>query len=292
MSKAQQSQTYNNAQNQQTLNNANEATANTTLQGALGTAQGNAASMLPGIMSGYSDIAGTGGGINQTSNDTYSSLAGGLDSAKSLAANGGISPASIQAMEDQASQAAQSTYATGAAQEARTAAATGGYGNTAALQAQNQRQSGQAAAQATTNELASITGMQQAGEEAGTSLLGSEMSTGAGGLAQQQQNQTANKLAAVGGEANVYGMNVQQATATVSQILQNYQQTGQLNNQDMSIMANIAEQPGIFSQVISGLGSLGGLAGSLMTGISSLRDSGGGDDDTADSQSTSDYDAG
>lgn len=273
MSKGQQKQTYTATQQQEAANTANEASANSTLQGMLGTAQGNAASELPGITAGYSDIASTGGGVNQTSNDTYTNLAGGLASAKDLATTGGISDASIQAMKDQASQAAQSTYATGAAQGARTAAATGGYGNTSALQSQNQRQSADAAATATTNELASITGMQQAGKEAGTSLLGSEMSTGAGGLATQQQNTTANKLSALSGQSNIYGMNESQATTTASQILQNYQQTGQLNNQDLSILANLSEQPGVLDSIIKSVGSLGGAAGSILTGIAAINKS-------------------
>ena len=246
MSKSQQSQTYTAAQQQQQQNNANETSASGTLGGVLGTSQSTAASTLPGITAGYSDIAGTGGGVNPTADSTYTNLA----------TTGGISPASIQAMKDEASQAAQSTYATGSAAASRTAASTGGYGNTGAVQANLARTGSQAASTAATNELASITGLQQAGEEAG-----------AGGLATEQQNVTGNKLAALGGSTNIYGMNESQISSTVSQILQNYQQTGSLNNQDLAVLTNLADQPGVFSQIVSTIGTLGGAAGGIISAL-------------------------
>jgi hypothetical protein len=246
MSKAQQTSTYTAAQNQQAANTTNEDSANQQLQGVLGTAQGTAAGILPGITSGYSDIAGSGGGVNSTADSTY----------QNLATTGGISPSSIQAMKDEASQAAQGSYQTAQAQAQRTAAATGGYGDTSAIQANLARTGSQAASTAATNELASITGLQQQGMEAGAS-----------GLATEQQNVTSNKLAALGGSTNIYGMNESQVSTTVSQILQNYQQTGTLNNQDLSVLTNLANQPGVFSQIVSTLGTLGGAAGSIIKGI-------------------------
>jgi hypothetical protein len=271
MSKAQQSSTYSAAQGQMQQNQSNEASANTQIQGVLSGAENTASSVLPGVTSGYSDLAGSGGGLDTTAENAYSTLAAGTPQATTLANTGGLSPSGIQAMKDEASQAAQSTYATGQAAAARTAAATGGYGNTSAVQENLARTGGQAAATATQNELASITGMQQQGEEAGTSLLQSGMTSGAGGLAAGQQNVTSNKLAALGGATNIYGMSESQVTSTVSQILQNYQQTGQLNASDMGVLQNLANQPGVFDKIISTIGTLGGAAGGVMSGIGTNR---------------------
>ena len=79
-----------------------------------------------------------------------------------------------------------------------------------------------------------------------------------------------NKLAATGGLTNVYGMNEQQVTATVNQIIQNYQMTGQLDNQDLSILTNLANQPGVFDKIVSTIGTLGGAGAGIINAIGGL----------------------
>ena len=269
MSKSDQNAAKQAAQGQISQNNANESSANTQLQGILGTAQSTAASILPGITSGYSDLASTGGGVDPNSQAAYQNLAAGLPQATNLATTGGLDPATIDAMKSEASQAARSTYQTSADQVARTAAATGGYGSTAALQDQLAREGSNAASQAVNNSQATIGQLQQSGQIAGVSALGTEMASGAGGLAATQQNVTGNKLAALGGSTNIYGMNEQQVTSTVGQILQNYQQTGQLNNQDLAILTNLANQPGVFDKIVSTLGTLGGAAAGIIKAVKS-----------------------
>lgn len=249
MSKSQQTSTYNNAQNQEQQNNSNESAVNTQLQGILSTAQGNAASMLPSITGGYSDIAST-GGYNPDTLNTINSTA------TNLATTGGFSPQQIAAMQDQSAQAAASTYETGQAAAQRTAAATGGYGNSGAIEASLARQGSNAASAGAQAALGTIAPLQQAGMEAGV-----------GELNTTQQNMASNQLAALGGASNIYGMNEQQTTATIGQILQNYQQTGQLNNQDLSVLTNLANQPGVFSQIVNTIGTLGGAAGGILTGL-------------------------
>ena len=90
---------------------------------------------------------------------------------------------------------------------------------------------------------------------------------GAAGLSTVQQNMAGNKLAATGGLTNVYGMNEQQVTATVNQIIQNYQMTGQLDNQDLSILTNLANQPGVFDKIVSTIGTLGGAGAGVIAAI-------------------------
>lgn len=246
MSKSDQNQAKSLARGQTDKNNQNEAAASSTLNGILGTAQGNASNILPGVTSGYSDIATTGGGSDPIARETYTKLA----------TTGGISPEDAQAIKSEASDAARSTYQTGQAQASRTAAATGGYGDTSAVQALLARQGSEAAANASTNSQAELARIKQPGQIAG-----------AQGLAAGQQSQTSNKLAALSGQSNIYGMNEQQINTTVGQILQNYQQTGTLNNQDLAILTNLANQPGVFDKIVGTIGTLGGAAAGVLGAI-------------------------
>ncbi len=249
MSKSQQTAVTNQANQQVAQNNANEGAVNSQMQGVLGTAQDTASSLLPSVTGGYSDIASTGGydptvlgNINATNTN--------------LATTGGISPDQVASMEDKASQAAQSTYQTGQAAAERAQAATGGYGVSGSITGNLARQGSEAAAQAAQNVSGSIAQIQQQGEIAG-----------AQGLQQTQQAQTGNKLTALAGNTNIYGMNENQVSTTVSQILQNYQQTGQMNAQDMAILTNLANQPGVFDKIVGTIGTLGGAAGGIIEGL-------------------------
>jgi hypothetical protein len=250
MSKSDQNQAKTQAQGQITTNNQNQAAASGQLNSVLGTAQNNASSLFPGITQSYADISGTGGydpSILGTINQTNTNLA----------TTGGISDADANSMRNRASEAARSTYATGQDAATRSSAATGGYGSTGgAIQSDLARKGSQAAATATEDTNASITGLRQSG-----------MVAGASGLNQTQQNLTGNKLAATAGATNVYGMNESQVNTTISQILQNYQQTGQLNNQDMSILTNLANQPGVFDKIVSTIGTLGGAAAGVISAV-------------------------
>jgi hypothetical protein len=258
MSKSQQTGVTNQANQQIQQNNANEGAVNSQLQPILSTAEGNANTLLPSITGGYSDIASTGGydptvlgNINATNTN--------------LAANGGISPGQVASMEDKASQAAQSTYQTGQAAAERAQAATGGYGVSGSITGSLARQGSEAATQAAQNVSGSIAQIQQQGEIAG-----------AQGLQQTQQAQTGNKLTALAGNTNIYGMNENQVSTTVSQILQNYQQTGQMNAQDMAILTNLANQPGVFDKIVSTIATLGNTMAGIMGAMNPLGGGGGG----------------
>ena len=250
MSKSDQNAAKSQAQNQINTNNQNESTTSGQLNSILGTATGNANNLFPGITGNYSDISGTGGydpNMLNTINTTGTNLA----------TTGGISGADATSMQNRAAEAAKSTYMTGQADASRASAATGGYGVTGgAIDTALARKGSQAASTAVEDTNASIAGLRQQGEVAGAGILG-----------QTQQNLTGNKLAATAGLTNVYGMNENQINQTVGQILQNYQQTGQLNNQDLTILTNLANQPGVFDKIVGTIGTLGGAAAGIMTGI-------------------------
>jgi len=249
MSKSAQNQVKTATQQQQQQNDTIATNIDNQINSVQGTAASTAASILPGVTSGYSDIAATGGydpSVLGSINSTYGNLA----------TTGGITPDQIASMQDTASQAAQSTYQTGAAEAEREQAATGGYGVSGSILGNLARKGSEAGAQAAESVEGSIAGLQQQGQIAG-----------AAGLSSTQQNIASNKLAATSGLTNIYGMNEQQVTATVSQILQNYQQTGQLNNQDLSILTNLANQPGVFDKIVSTIGSLGGAASGIMNAL-------------------------
>lgn len=249
MSKSDQNAAKNQANQQTTQNNTNETAANGQLQSILGTASSTAASVLPSVVSGYSDIASSGGydpSVLGTANATFGNLAN----------NGGISGADATAIEDKAASAARSTYSTGADAAQRAQAATGGYGVSGSIGASLARKGSDAAAAAVTGADASIAGLKQSGEVAGAT-----------GLVNTQQNIASNKLQATSGLTNVYGLNENQVNSTVGQILQNYQQTGQLNNQDLSILTNLANQPGVFDKIVGTIGTLGGAAAGIISGV-------------------------
>jgi hypothetical protein len=264
MSKHDQSQAKSQANQQISQNNANEQEVTGMSNDIFDTSRATGASILPGITAGYSDIAGTGGGVDETSQAAFNNLATGTPQATDLATTGGLSPTSIQAMKDEASQAAQGSFNTAQDQAARTAAATGGYGDTSAIQALLARQGSDAASKAVVDSEATIGGLEQSGKIAGTGLLQAGMATGASGLAGTQQNITANKLQALGGSTNIYGMSEQESLAAVDQILSSYQSTGQLNNQDLAILTNLANQPGVFDKIVSTVGTLGGAAAGVL----------------------------
>ena len=258
MSKSAQNQVKTATQQQQQQNDTIATNIDNQINSVQGTAASTAASILPGVTSGYSDIAATGG---------YDpSVLGNIQSTyNNLATTGGITSDQIASMQDTASQAARSTYQTGAAEAEREQAATGGYGVSGSILGSLARNGSEAGAQASESVEGSIAGLQQQGQIAGAAGLVNEQNS----LNQTQQNLASNKLTATSGLANIYGMNEQQVTATVSQILQNYQQTGQLDNQDLSILTNLANQPGVFSQIVSTIGSLGGAAAGIMNAVGS-----------------------
>lgn len=244
MGKADQKALKNQANAAIAQNNANMQGLNTQLQSILGQEQGVASSLLPGVTAGFSDIM-SGGGLDPTAKATYADFA----------QTGGISPASETAMRNRAGEAATSAYSTAGDKARRMMSATGGYGSGAGLLSSMARQGSQAAAQATEDTSATLAGMKQQG-----------MLAGAGGL----QSGLQTKLQALSGMGNLYGLTENQINATVGNILQNYQQTGQLNNQDMQILQNLANQPGVFDKIVGTIGTLGGAAGGIMSGIGAL----------------------
>ena len=232
MSKNDQRDVKNQTKSTIDTNIANSTGVNSQLQGILGTAQNTAGSILPGVTSGYSDISITGGynpDVLGTINKTYGDLA----------TTGGISAQDATAMQNRSAEAARSTYDVGAADAQRKLAATGGYGVSGSIVGDLSRKGSQAAATAVENTNASIAGIRQQGRIAGAS-----------GLSNTQNNMASNRLAGLAGSTNIYGMNENQVNTTVGQILQNYQQTGQLNNQDLAILTNLANQPGVYDKIL------------------------------------------
>src|ERR1700734_957174 len=101
MSKNQQKQTFNAANTQESANNTNEGTVSGQLNPILGTAQSNAAGLLPSLTSGYSSLSQPGGGYNPA-------IAGTINATDTnLATTGGLNPAQISAMQNQAVSGAQ-----------------------------------------------------------------------------------------------------------------------------------------------------------------------------------------
>jgi hypothetical protein len=250
MSKADQRNVKNQTQGNIAQNNQNQATAGVQLNSVLDTARTSAANILPGVTAGYSNISETGGydpSILGKVNSTYGDLAD----------TGGVSASQETAMQNRAAEAARSTYQTGQDAFTRQIAATGGYGAGSGVSAEAlARRGSQAAATAVEDTNASITGLKQQGRIAGAS-----------GLSDTQNKVASNKLAALSGSTNIYGMNENQVSTTVDQILRNYQQTGQLNNQDLSILTNLANQPGVFDKIVSTIGTLGGATAGVIGAV-------------------------
>lgn len=250
MSKSDQNAVKQQANNQINKNNQNETQVNGQLQSILGTAQNNAASVLPTATSTYSDIASTGG----FSPDAYSSITG---TYQNLMSNGGISDADATAIKNEAAGAARSSYSTASSEAARQSAITGGYGGTSgAIQASLARQGSAAASSAANTADANIATIRQQGKEAG-----------AAGYTNLENSVASNRLTAASGASNLYGLNLNEVNSTVSSILQNFQQTGQLNNQDMSILTNLANQPGVFDKIVGTIGTLGGAAAGIIKAV-------------------------
>jgi hypothetical protein len=158
-----------------------------------------------------------------------------------IASTGGISPGDIAAIQSRASESARSAYDVGASQAQRASAATGGYGTSGSIANTLARQGSQAASRASVDTSASLAGL----------------------LSQ-------NKLAAIGGLSNVYGLTENEINHTINAILQNYQMTGQLNNQDLAILTNLANQPGVFDKIVGTIGTLGGAAAGVLSGVGSI----------------------
>ena len=267
MGKADQNKAKTEATNQIAQNTTNQSEVGGKLNTVYDRATSTAGSILPGITAGYSDIAGTGGGVDPTSQDAYKRLTGGGAVSQDLLQFGGITPEGRQAIKAEASDAARSTYQTAQDRATRTAAATGGYGDTSAIQSHLARQGSEAAANAAVKGEAEATRLGQSGRLQAASISNAATATGAQGLGQAQQNVTANRLAALGGNTNIYGMNEQQVNTTIDQILKNYQQTGQLNAQDLAILTNLANQPGVFDKIVSTIGTIGGAAAGVLGAV-------------------------
>jgi hypothetical protein len=250
VSKSDQKAAKQQANEQIARNNANTSATNEQLQSILGNAQSTASSVLPTAVSGYSDIISSGG---------YDpSVLGRINTAnQSLIDTGGFSPESIAATYRRAGQAASSTYETAKDESQRRAAATGGYGDTsAAIMGDLARKGSEAAERAVNNTTATLAPTLQSGMIAGTR-----------GLSDTQQNMAGNRLAAASGITNIYGLNENQINSTVNAILENYRTSGQLNNQDLEILTNLANQPGVFDKIVGTIGTLGGVAAGVLGAV-------------------------
>jgi hypothetical protein len=250
MGKADQNQAKQAARAQTDSNNAQGGAIGGQLNSILGTAQSTAGSLQPQVTNHYEDIFSSGGYNPAILGDIR-------DNYRNFASTGGISDVDATAIRNRAADTASSTYKVAADQAQRTASATGGYGDvSAAVSADLARKGSQAASTAVTGADASIVGMRQAGKEFGVA-----------GLGQTEQNIASNKLAATAGLTNVYGLNEAQVSATVDSIIKNYQTTGTLNNQDLTILTNLANQPGVFDKIVGTIGTLGGAAAGVMSGV-------------------------
>lgn len=235
------------------------------------------------------------GGLGGVSAPTQAQLEGGYSG---LINTGGISDATATAMQDQAQSAVQGTYASLGQQLAQQNAAQGNVagGETAEMA----RQEAQAASQSVTNTNATIGQLRQQGTEAGLSGLGGLSTTEAGltqGLmtsqAQQEEagvNQEANlaasqqqgtlastnaestlatnaaqqQLQAAGSLQSLYASAPGAAGQLVQEALQNQQVGGTLTSQQAQIMAELSKNPGLFSDIMQGLGAVSGAASGLM----------------------------
>lgn len=249
MSKQQSKQVFNAGNTALSGFQSEGATNNNQLQGVLGNYQSNSNSLYSPITSGYSSLSASGGGYNPTDVSTIEGTYNDLSS-------GGISPQQLQAMTGQAQQTAASAYKTGEQQLENNIASTGGYGFSGAAEANLARQGSQAASSATNNLLSSLVAQQSQNKIAGAS-----------GLNTLNQGMTANQLAALGGQSNIYNTNVNASTNTLQQILQNYQTTGTLTNNDLQTLAKIGAENGWGSNLSNfiqmGAGASAGILGAL-----------------------------
>src|SRR6266478_3328728 len=175
------------------------------LQDILGGAKSTASSMLPGITSGYSDIQSTGGYDPSILSDVRSKYG-------NLARTGGIDESAATAMRNRAQRSAQGVYEDVGRQAERSASATGGYGYSGAIAGDLARKGSEAAERASTSSNADIAKLRQTGMEAG-----------AAGLSETENRMAGNRLTALQGQGNIYGMNLNEVNQTVDNIIRNFQ---------------------------------------------------------------------
>lgn len=258
VSKADQKALKGQAQQSIAQNNAQSTAINTQLQDTLVGAKGVQSSVLPGITSTYGDIAQTGGYDPSILGDIRTTYG-------DFAKTGGISDVDATAMRNRSAEAAKGAYDVGINQAQRAATATGGYGDVSgAIVGDLARKGSQAAATSVTAANADIAKLRQTGK-----LEGAE------GLQRTEQGLTGNKLAAAGGLTNVYGLSTSEVNSTVDSILRNFQANGQLNAQEQQILAQLATQPGIFDKIMSTIGTLGGAAAGILSGVGAISHGGG-----------------
>lgn len=250
MSKADQNKAKQLAQSSMQENKTNMTEANRNILGIQDEARGTARDILPTATGTYKDIAST-GGYDQNILPSIQNLYG------SYMSTGGISDEEAGTMRRRAGESVSSSFQAAQDQARRESAATGGYGaSSGAVLGSLARQGAEAAARSTTDVDAGIAALRQQGKLAGAS-----------GQSQLQQNLVSNRLQAASGASNIYGMSENQVSMTVDQILRNYQQTGQLNNQDLAILTNLANQPGVFDKIVSTIGTIGGAAAGVIGAV-------------------------
>lgn len=236
--------------NIQQASQRNEAQLNTLFN------QGQATTnyLQPGLTAGWGDIAVT-GGFDPTHLDTSYRAFTNL-------AQGGIPEADAGAMRRQATAGVEGIYGGLAGQVARSASATGDMSGS--LASRLARQGGEASARAITGVNAEI-----ARQRAANTAVGAE------GLTRTQQAVSEGRIRGLTGQTGIYGMNMEQTMNSVRGILQNYQVTGQLSNQDLGILQEISKRPGLFDNIIRGIGAGAGVI-SAISGIPGLGKKGGG----------------
>jgi hypothetical protein len=227
----------------------------TGFQSSLGTAQTNQGQEYSGAMSGISNLQN----LSSTGGYDPTQLAGLEGGYNNLATTGGYTPQQGQQFIQQATEGTQSTYGALENQAKQNAVATGGLGTGGGL-SQMARQLSQSQGQNTLNAEVAL-----------------------------NQSQTSNKLAGLGGEANVMGNvagNTLQGTETAnSQLSQLYNtttgQVTQLGNQMLqtlgldfstqaeaaSILQKLSTNPTLLQNIMGGVEQAGGAAVGAYTGL-------------------------
>ena len=252
MSKADQKALKQQAKNTIASTNQQSQQISGQLNDVLGESRSNASAMLPGITSGYSDIQSSGGYDPSVLGDVRSTYT-------NLARTGGIDENAATAMRNRAQRSAQGVYEDVGRTAQRAASATGGYGYSGAIAGDLARKGSEAAERASTSSNADIAKLRQTGMEAG-----------AAGLSDTENKLAGNRLTALQGQSNVYGLNLNEVNNTVDGIIKNFQANGQITAQEQQILANLANQPGIFDKIMSTIGTLGGAAAGVMGGVGAL----------------------
>lgn len=216
------------------------------LEGALSGYQANAGSLFPGVSGGYSDIASSGG----YDSNVLAALNTGYGD---MALTGGFSPEQVSSMQNKAGRVAESSYRTGKDELQRNIAATGGYGFGDAAINKLARQGSEAASRSSNDVTAQIAGLQSQNKLAGL-----------GGLGATQQGMVNNKLSALGGNSQLYNTNVAAAQNTLSDIIKNFQVTGQISVEDLKVLEAIGAQAGAGMNTLNTVTSLAGSAAGIM----------------------------